>query len=148
MRDLARKLLRMRLTLSPGCALFRRADMLETLLPEVPGASGRYGPGKGVGEDLLLFLLTSLRYPRYAHVAQPLANFTVHPQSITMDAFNSSKLQALADAYAHARRYYLQQPGHEGSRSGLGLALDLLRWHAAGALSGLRVASRETVDQR
>ena len=63
-------LLREKLPISPGCALFRRSDMLKNLLPEIPGAGGTYGRNSGVGEDLLLFLLATLDYPRYAHVPE------------------------------------------------------------------------------
>lgn len=142
MRDLVRFLLRTRLTISPGCALFRRKDVLENLLPEVPGAAGLFGPRTGVGEDLLLFLLTSLRYPRYGHLAEPLTNFTAHAGSITMDALSSKKRQALIDAYAHARAYYLQRDGSVPSRHGVARLFDLALWHLqAGTLTrSLRAA--------
>src|SRR5712691_2427991 len=113
MRDIVRYLLRFPLTISPGCALFRRKDALKNLLIEVPGASDIYGKNSGVGEDLLLFLLTSLDYQRYAYVAEPLANFMAHPQSITVNAIASKKYAQLAAAYANAKTHYYRQPRSE-----------------------------------
>jgi glycosyltransferase involved in cell wall biosynthesis len=129
MRDIVRYLLRSGLTISPGCAVFRRKDALKNLLLEVPGASGLYGKNSGVGEDLLLFLLTSLDYPRYAHVAEPIANFLAHPQSITVNAITSKKYSQLAAAYANAKNHYYRQPRSEPARSpALGFA-DRIYWH-------------------
>ena len=110
-REIVRHLLRTPLTISPGSALFRRSDALRHLLPEIPGADGQYGKGSGVGEDLLLFLLTSLHYPKYAHVAEPLADFLAHAGSITIGAQLSGRTDRLAAAYSHAKAYYLRQPG-------------------------------------
>jgi hypothetical protein len=129
MPHIVRYLLRTQLTISPGCAVFRRSDALVNLLPEVPGAEGLYGKNKGVGEDVLLFLLTSLRYPYYAHVPQPLANFLAHPGSITIDAVGSSKYVELVKAYSKAKAYYHSLPGSEAPRSGLADAADRLAWN-------------------
>ncbi len=109
--ELVHFLLRSPLTISPGCAMFRRQDALKNLLLEVPGAEGRYGKNSGVGEDLLLFLLTSLDYSRYAHVPEVLADFLAHPDSITTDAQLTGKEHSLVEAYQKAKNYYLQRPG-------------------------------------
>src|SRR5689334_20391324 len=47
-RDIVNHLLRTPLTISPGCALFRRSDAIRNLLLEVPGAHGEYRKGSGV----------------------------------------------------------------------------------------------------
>jgi glycosyltransferase involved in cell wall biosynthesis len=110
--EIVERLLQLPLGISPGCALFRRSDVLRNLVPDVPGASaGDYGKGTGAGVDLLLMLLTSLHYPKYAHVAEPLADFLGHPGSITIDAQLSGRIDRLAAAYATAKAYYLRQPG-------------------------------------
>lgn len=132
MRSIVRTLLRHRLTISPGCALFRRSDALRNLLLEVPGASGVYGKNSGVGEDLLLFLLTSLIYPYYAYIAEPLANFMAHPQSITTNAIASNRLRELASAYSTAKAYYYRLPGSERPRNRLLQIGDTLAWHVGG----------------
>ena len=139
MAGIVQCLLREKLTISPGCALFRKRDALKNLLTEVPGASGVYGRNSGVGEDLLLFLLTSLDYPHYAHVPEALAHFLAHPASITTNAGNNGKMSALVDAYAVAKEYYLGQPGHVPRQRGITARIARLRWNVAGrrALAGL-----------
>lgn len=131
MRDIARNLLRSDLAMSPGCALFRRRDALKNLLLEVPGASGVFGKSSGVGEDLLLFLLTSIDYPRYAHIADPLADFMAHPNSITTKAVASNRYAELVSAYSRAKAYYYQQPGSERPRNGLLRIKDSISWQLA-----------------
>ena len=111
MERIVQHLLSKPLTLSPGCAVFRREDALECLPPFVPEASGEFGPGTGVGEDLLLFLLTSLRYPSYVHVPEHLADFLAHEASITVGACASGNRHALNAAYQTAKRHYLDQSG-------------------------------------
>jgi glycosyltransferase involved in cell wall biosynthesis len=99
------------LTISPGCAIFRRKDALKNLLLQIPNAKGIYGKNSGVGEDLLLFLLTSFDYPKNAYIPEPLACFLSHPGSITVDAILSGKLRDIADSYANAKSYYFSLPG-------------------------------------
>ena len=110
MKDFVNFLLRFSLTISPGCSIFRRKDILKNLLLEIPNASGLYGKNSGVGEDLLLFLLTSLDYPKYAHIGEPLANFLHHPDSITVDSYLSEKEKDLIEAYRNAKNYYYSLP--------------------------------------
>ncbi len=110
-RDIIRYLLTARGPISPGCAIFRRHDALKNLLLEIPGAQGVYGKDSGVGEDLLLLLLTALDYPKYAHVPEPLAHFLAHSGSITIGADLSGRRQTLLDAYANAKKYYLEYSG-------------------------------------
>ena len=131
MREIARNLLRSDLAMSPGCALFRRRDALKNLLLEVPGASGVYGRNSGVGEDLLLFLLTSIEYPYYAYIPEPLANFMAHPKSITISAIASDKYAELVSAYNRAKAYYYQQPGSERPRTRLQRVMDAISWELA-----------------
>ena len=127
-------LLREKLPISPGCALFRKRDALKNLLLEVPGAEGRYGKNSGVGEDLLLFLLATLAYPNYAHVAEALSHFLAHPASITTEAGSSGRMDALAAAYQRAKDYYLRQPGSVPMARGLAARLTRARWQFAGHL--------------
>lgn len=128
MAQIVQFLLREKLPISPGCALFRRRDVLKNLVVEVPGAQGRYGRNTGVGEDLLLFLLAALDYPYYAHVPEALANFLAHPTSITTEAGASGRMAELADAYTLAKQHYLVQPRATPPRRGLAGALLRLRW--------------------
>jgi len=129
-------LLREKLPISPGCALFRKRDALKNLLLEVPGAEGRYGKNSGVGEDLLLFLLATLDYPRYAHVPEALSHFLAHPASITTHAGSSGRMDALAKAYQLAKDHYLRQPASLPLARGLAGRLARARWQFAGHLHG------------
>lgn len=131
MREFVRYLLRSPLTVSPGCALFRRRDALQNLLREVPGANGIYGKNSGVGEDLLLFLLTSLDYPHYAHIGEPLAHFLSHPGSITTSANASEKRAAIEVAYANAKSYYYRQQQSERRRSCVAMMFDSMYWEVS-----------------
>ena len=130
-RQIVQFLLREKLTISPGCALFRKRDLLKNLLLEVPGARGVYGKNSGVGEDLLLFLLTTLDYPRYAHLPEAVAHFLAHPSSITTGASNSGKMGALIDAYAVAKQYYLRQSASMPMAQGLAGWITKTRWKLA-----------------
>jgi len=125
-------LLREKLTISPGCALFRRRDLLKNLLREIPGAQGLYGKNSGVGEDLLVFLLATLDYPKYAHVPEALSHFLAHPTSITTNAGASGKMAALVAAYGLAKQHYLAQPGAIAPRTGLARWFARRRWKLAG----------------
>lgn len=108
---LVKHLLTTDLTISPGCAVFRRKDVLKNLLPHVPGAVGLYGINSGVGEDVLLFLLTTLEYENYVHIPEYLASFLAHDGSITINAFAAGKKRQLEESYRHAKSYYSKQSG-------------------------------------
>jgi len=97
------------LTMSPGCAVFRRKDVLKNLLPQIPGATGTYGVNSGVGEDALLFLLTTLDYKKYVHIPKYLAYFLAHNGSITVDAFNVGNTIELIESYLYAKLHYTKQ---------------------------------------
>jgi glycosyltransferase involved in cell wall biosynthesis len=133
---LVQYLLREKLPISPGCALFRRRDLLKNLVAEVPGAQGTYGRNSGVGEDLLLFLLATLDYPNYAHLRAALAHFLAHPTSITTNAGNTGRMGELVRAYGLAKDHYLRQPGSRQPERGYAAAMGRWRWKLAGALSG------------
>jgi len=139
-REIVQHLLREDLTISPGCALFRRSDLLKNLVTEVPGANGVYGKNSGVGEDLLLFLLATLDHPNYAHVALPLSHFLAHPTSITTNADQSGKKAALVQAYALAKQHYLNQPGSIAKAGALRGWLARRLWKLAGNRKTVRSA--------
>lgn len=126
--DIIRYLLVSKGPISPGCAIFRRQDALKNLLMEIPGAEGIYGKNSGVGEDLLLFLLTALDYPKYAHIGEPLTHFLAHPDSITINAHLSGRKKAIQDSYANAQRYFLEYSGLSPT-SGLESLYFFIRWN-------------------
>jgi glycosyltransferase involved in cell wall biosynthesis len=128
--DVVQHLLLSPLTISPGSAMFRRSDVLKNLLLEIPDATGIYGKNSGVGEDLLLFLLTSLKYKRYANVPEALADFLTHAGSITVNAQQSGRNALLVDSYRVAKNFYLKQTGSIQPLSGFRKFLFRTRWIA------------------
>lgn len=91
---------------SPGAILLRRQDMLDALfVGRLPFAQHEY---RGVGPDWLMSAMATLRYPRIGFIAEPLAVFSAHAGSITVDAQrDKAKNKALKAAYQAARRYYV-----------------------------------------
>jgi hypothetical protein len=106
--------------------------MLDALfVGRVPFARHEY---RGVGPDWLMSAMATLRYPKIGFVAEPLAVFSAHAGSITVDAQrDKAKNQALKAAYQSARLYYVI------ARAVTSLRLDLL---AGLGLFILRVGAR------
>lgn len=71
---------------SPGCAIFRTTDVNKNLLLHVPNRVNSDFSMHAIGNDLLLFLLTALKYPKFAFVKEPLAYFRAHATSISISA--------------------------------------------------------------
>lgn len=149
MAKIVRHLLSEPLALSPGCAVFRTSDALDCLLDEVPGATGDFGPQSGVGEDLLLFLLVSLRYSSYVHIDERLADFLAHSESITIGAMSTGRTKALAAAYDTAKSYYHRQPGAMPPMSKGAQVIQRLAWIAgSGALDQYATKFRRHAIER
>ncbi|OHB44435.1 MAG: hypothetical protein A2Y13_08535 [Planctomycetes bacterium GWC2_45_44] len=129
MRDIAKYLIQVPMTISPGCAIFRRKDALRNLLLQIPNAQGIYGKDSGVGEDLLLFLLTSLDYPQYVHISEPLACFLSHPDSITTGALLAGNRQDMVDSYANAKSYYFSLPGSISPPTRFQSLFSIIKWY-------------------
>jgi hypothetical protein len=94
-------------TISPGCAVFRRSDVLPAItIGKLPNSRFSY---RGVGADMLMFLLPLLHYRKFAFIDQRLAHFRGHAGSITFDAENDpEKWAALNAAYRETKYYYLR----------------------------------------
>ena len=93
-------------TVSPGCALFRRNDILDGLLVgQIPFSRTRY---HGAGPDLLMFLIAVLRHKSFGFVNEVLAHFRAHKDSITVNAMaDPGRNQRLSSAYLTVKQYYL-----------------------------------------
>lgn len=76
---------------SPGCALFRLADMRDCLMEHVPNRIGSDFSMHAIGNDLLLFLMVAARYPYFMKLSEPLSYFRAHSGSIS-EAANHQKL--------------------------------------------------------
>ena len=95
-------LLRNDFPVSPGCALFRTRDLQSDLRLDVPNRINSDFSRHAIGNDLLLFLLVSLKYPKFATVAQPLSLFREHADSITV----KSGLDRVVLHYDVVRAYF------------------------------------------
>ena len=113
---------------SPGAILLRRQDILDALfVGRVPFSQHEY---RGVGPDWLMSAMATLNYPKVGFVAEPLAVFSAHEGSITVDAQrDKAKKKALKAAYQSARRYYVIARAIKALRLDLlaGLGLFILR---------------------
>ncbi|WP_426292925.1 glycosyltransferase family 2 protein [Dyadobacter endophyticus] len=90
---------------SPGCAIFRRSDLVESLIIDVPNSDELNFPRYGAGNDLLIFLL-STRNPAYKRIVcidKYLSKFKHHQDSITTT--NSTKLKIY---YDWAKWYFIK----------------------------------------
>jgi hypothetical protein len=91
---------------SPGATVLRRKDIIDHLLVgRVPFTSFEY---RGVGPDWLMTAMTTLDYRTFGYVDEPLAVFSAHDGSITIDASkDAARQKAFARAYQEARLYYV-----------------------------------------
>ncbi|HKW99729.1 MAG TPA: glycosyltransferase family 2 protein [Bryobacteraceae bacterium] len=96
-----RALLGTRVPVSPGAALFRVSDLRGSLRLSIPSPSLSDFEQHGAGIDLLLYLMTAVRYEDVGYVAEPLVFFRMHEGSIT----HSGDSQ-IADAYHQARIWF------------------------------------------
>src|SRR5207237_873050 len=99
-------LLGLNLTISPGCAIFRKTEAVNAIMTASgPLATHQY---HGVGADLMLFLLPLLYHSKFGYVNEPLAHFLAHDGSITTDAERDDrKLRQMTIAYEEAKKHYL-----------------------------------------
>lgn len=91
-----------KLPVSPGCAIFRLADLKKNLVNGVESPSFSDFSNHGAGPDLLMFLLTALHYPYIGFVNEPLSFFREHSGSISL----SMKRLDLYDRYQQAKIWF------------------------------------------
>lgn len=101
--ELIRHLFKRGLAISPGCAMFRRKDVIAALMSNPAEIHNAY---HGAGPDMMLFLYCAFHYPNVRYEAEPLAVFRSHEGSITVDASRDAEKGAgLAAAYSEYRRF-------------------------------------------
>lgn len=71
---------------SPGCALFRLEDLKQNLLVDVPNNVESDFSMHAIGNDLLIFLLTTYQYNNFAFVNEKLSFFRAHEGSISIQS--------------------------------------------------------------
>lgn len=94
---------------SPGCALFRTADMRRNLRLDVPPIGQHDFASLGAGPDALLLLLTAQDYSDVGYVAEPLCFFRAHQDSISVGRRNDAVDEGYARAFAWFARTYLRK---------------------------------------
>lgn len=90
---------------SPGCAVFRIADLKKNLLLHVPNSVGSDFSMHAIGNDLLLFLLTAQEYSKFAFVSEVLSFFRVHEGSISTSSIDCK----LPLHYNLARSFFVER---------------------------------------
>jgi len=89
---------------SPGNALFRKKDLEKNLLIDIPNKIGSDFKMHGIGNDALIYLLTSKDYSKFAFVNETLAFFRSHKDSI---AISSNRTELAAYSYI-AKSYFVE----------------------------------------
>jgi glycosyltransferase involved in cell wall biosynthesis len=89
-------------SVSPGCGLFRKSDLETSLMIDIPNHLGLDFKKMGAGNDLLIFLLTALRYKKIKIAPKAVAYFLAHDGSFTV-------ANTLWLYYDYAKLYFLQK---------------------------------------
>lgn len=69
---------------SPGCALFRKKDVLDSFVSNIPNTNNLDSKLNGAGNDLLLFLNTSIRYKKIKIIPEYISFFRHHSESFSV----------------------------------------------------------------
>lgn len=86
---------------SPGCSLFRLDDLKKSLIIDIPNPFNLDFNRYGAGNDLLIFLLTAIRYPKIKIAKNATSYFRLHEGSFTI----SNKL---AVYYDFSKYYFIK----------------------------------------
>lgn len=68
---------------SPGAGLFRMDDLRNGLVVNLSTPKFQDFNSYGAGPDLLIYLLTAIKYKQVGFISKPLAFFRTHPDSLT-----------------------------------------------------------------
>lgn len=90
--------------ISPGCAIFRLADLKNNLVLNIPSPTINDFLAHGAGPDLLLYLLPAKTYTSIAYVKDALCFFREHKDSISV----SDKEQYLSSCYLQAKIWFAE----------------------------------------
>lgn len=71
---------------SPVNSLFRRTDLVNSIIGDIPNPLGIDFAAHGAGPDQLIFMIIAQKYPRVACVNRILVNFIAHEGSISVQA--------------------------------------------------------------
>lgn len=90
--------------ISPGCAIFRMADLKRNLVQNIPSPTINDFLAHGAGPDVLLYLLTAKTYTSIAYIKDALCFFREHEGSISV----SDKSQYLYRCYLQAKIWFAE----------------------------------------
>jgi glycosyltransferase involved in cell wall biosynthesis len=93
---------------SPGCALFRRADLDKNTLVHIANKIGVDFSHHGMGNDFLIYLLTANDYPQFGFVNEALSLFRGHEDSITIKAQTGTGTDNFSLNYEIARAFFVE----------------------------------------
>lgn len=93
-----------RFPVSPGCALFRLETLRNNIILDVPNNIGSDFAMHGIGPDLLVYLLATSQYKRFAVVNEKLSFFRAHEGGISV-ASSKARLGLL---YRVAIAYFVE----------------------------------------
>lgn len=86
---------------SPGCALFRKKDIINSFILSVPNGDNLDSMKNGAGNDLLLFLTTTINYSKI-RISDTTSYFRYHDDSLTV----SNNLMLY---YEWSKIYFIEQ---------------------------------------
>lgn len=89
---------------SPGCALFRMNDLRDNLVIDIPNHFNIDFSLHAIGNDVLIYLLTSIRYSYFGFIDEKLSFFRAHSDSITI----SSSKEKIVLNYSLAKAYFVE----------------------------------------
>lgn len=100
---------------SPGCSIFRKSDLSNALLINIPNKLNIDFSRVAIGNDLLIFLLIAAKYDSVAVVSEKLSSFRSHSDSISVKSGNQvldfhydlAKLYFVTDDYPKLRKYMI-----------------------------------------
>ena len=125
---------------SPGCALFRLADLRKNLLLNIPNKLDSDFSMHAIGNDLLLFLLTAREYKRFAVVNKALSSFRMHKGSITIASARGNVPLHYDMAKAYFAEKYLEDSALL-KKFNTNLLLDLIRYRSEARKIGINSIS-------
>ena len=94
---------------SPGCAIFRLKDLKENLVLEISAPADFDFLSHGAGPDILLFLLTAVKYPKVAFISEPLVFFRHHAGSLSVHGMNGRVREGYQRAFLWFAENYLSK---------------------------------------
>lgn len=87
-------------SVSPACAMFRTEDLKKSLMFDIPNEFNLDFKNFGAGNDLLIFLLTAMRYKKVRVAVNAIAFYRAHNDSFTIN-------NDLSLYYDYAKYYFI-----------------------------------------